>query len=148
MVPDKDGGASRSPSSRPSPPSAPARRPASAWAPLRYSPVFRALWIAQFASNVGTWMQTVGAQWLLIDGERHDEGNMAAIDRSTTQGGSRNAALRETNQTAIIVRLLRNAQVMGVRDAICGENLMGVDQRAVDGVRALSREADHRAAGR
>jgi MFS family permease len=29
--------------------------------------VFRALWIAQFASNIGTWMQTVGAQWLLID---------------------------------------------------------------------------------
>jgi MFS family permease len=26
------------------------------------------LWIAQFASNVGTWMQTVGAQWLLVDG--------------------------------------------------------------------------------
>ena len=48
---------------------------------------------------------------------------MAAIDRVTTQGGSRNAALRETNQTAIIVRLLRKAQVMGVRDAICGENL-------------------------
>ena len=42
-------------------------RPASAWAPLRLFPVFRALWIAQFASNVGTWMQTVGAQWLLID---------------------------------------------------------------------------------
>ena len=41
--------------------------PASAWAPLRRFPVFRALWIAQFASNVGTWMQTVGAQWLLID---------------------------------------------------------------------------------
>src|SRR5690349_20907670 len=28
--------------------------------------MFRALWIAQFASNVGTWMQTVGAQWLLV----------------------------------------------------------------------------------
>jgi MFS family permease len=41
--------------------------PASAWAPLRLFPLFRALWIAQFASNVGTWMQTVGAQWLLID---------------------------------------------------------------------------------
>jgi MFS family permease len=41
--------------------------PPSAWAPLRLFPVFRALWIAQFASNVGTWMQTVGAQWLLID---------------------------------------------------------------------------------
>ncbi|MET0863643.1 MAG: MFS transporter [Nakamurella sp.] len=40
--------------------------PASAWAPLGNA-VFRALWVAQFASNVGTWMQTVGAQWLLID---------------------------------------------------------------------------------
>ena len=39
----------------------------SAWAPIRIYPIFRALWIAQFASNVGTWMQTVGAQWLLVD---------------------------------------------------------------------------------
>ncbi len=39
----------------------------SALAPLRVSRVFRALWIAQFVSNIGTWMQTVGAQWLLID---------------------------------------------------------------------------------
>jgi MFS family permease len=38
-----------------------------AWAPIRWYPIFRALWIAQFASNVGTWMQTVGAQWLLVD---------------------------------------------------------------------------------
>jgi MFS family permease len=38
--------------------------PASAWAPLRH-PVYRALWISQFVSNVGTWMQTVGAQWLM-----------------------------------------------------------------------------------
>ncbi|MEU9385263.1 MFS transporter, partial [Streptomyces sp. NPDC048279] len=37
----------------------------SSWAPLAL-PVFRALWIAQFVSNVGTWMQTVGAQWLLL----------------------------------------------------------------------------------
>ncbi|MFD0513817.1 MFS transporter [Streptomyces aureus] len=28
--------------------------------------VFRALWIAQLVSNVGSWMQMVGAQWLLI----------------------------------------------------------------------------------
>ncbi|MEU2426398.1 MFS transporter [Streptomyces sp. NPDC007851] len=40
-------------------------RPESAWAPMA-APVFRALWIAQFVSNVGTWMQTVGAQWLLL----------------------------------------------------------------------------------
>jgi MFS family permease len=37
----------------------------SAWAPLRIG-VFRALWLAALASNVGTWMQTVGAQWLVV----------------------------------------------------------------------------------
>ncbi|MGY5032957.1 MFS transporter [Streptomyces sp. 900116325] len=37
----------------------------SAWAPLA-GRVFRALWIAQLVSNTGTWMQTVGAQWLLV----------------------------------------------------------------------------------
>ncbi|MCX4767209.1 MFS transporter [Streptomyces sp. NBC_01275] len=42
-----------------------ASRLASAWAPLA-APLFRALWIAQFVSNIGSWMQTVGAQWLLI----------------------------------------------------------------------------------
>jgi MFS family permease len=39
---------------------------ASAWAPLRIG-VFRALYLAVLASNIGTWMQTVGAQWLLVD---------------------------------------------------------------------------------
>jgi len=38
----------------------------SAWAPLRVT-VFRSLWLALLASNIGTWMQLVGAQWLLID---------------------------------------------------------------------------------
>src|ERR671927_367017 len=38
----------------------------SAWAPLRRR-WFRALWIAQFAANTGTWAQTVGAQWLMGD---------------------------------------------------------------------------------
>jgi MFS family permease len=37
-----------------------------AWAPLR-RPVYRGLLLAQFGSNVGTWMQTVGAQWLMGD---------------------------------------------------------------------------------
>ncbi|HEX9625945.1 MAG TPA: MFS transporter [Acidiferrobacterales bacterium] len=37
---------------------------APALAPLR-QPVFRALWIATVASNVGTWMQDVGAAWLM-----------------------------------------------------------------------------------
>ena len=39
------------------------------WAPLR-SPVYRALWIAQLVSNLGTWMQTVGAQWMLVGDPR------------------------------------------------------------------------------
>jgi predicted MFS family arabinose efflux permease len=37
----------------------------SAWAPLRVA-AFRALWIAVLVSNVGSWMQTVGAQWLVV----------------------------------------------------------------------------------
>jgi len=36
----------------------------SAWTPLR-EPLFRVLWIAAFASNVGTWMQNVAAAWLM-----------------------------------------------------------------------------------
>ena len=39
----------------------------SAWAPLRIG-VFRTLWIAALFSNMGDWMQTVGAQWLLVHG--------------------------------------------------------------------------------
>jgi MFS family permease len=37
-----------------------------AWAPLRQR-VFRWLWIGVLISWIGTWMQTVGAQWLLVD---------------------------------------------------------------------------------
>ena len=36
----------------------------SPWAPLR-RPIFRSLWIASLASNVGTWVQNVGAAWLM-----------------------------------------------------------------------------------
>lgn len=36
-----------------------------AWAPLR-SPVYRRLWLAQVVGNLGTWMQTVGAQWVVV----------------------------------------------------------------------------------
>lgn len=37
---------------------------ASAWHPLRV-PIFRSLLIADFASDIGTFMQTVGAAWLM-----------------------------------------------------------------------------------
>jgi MFS family permease len=36
------------------------------WAPLANG-VFRALWIASIASNIGTWMQNVGAGWLMTE---------------------------------------------------------------------------------
>ncbi|MGW3071389.1 MFS transporter [Kitasatospora sp. NPDC001132] len=47
----------------------------SAWSPLRRR-VFRDLWLAQFTSNVGSWMQTVGAQWLLVG---HGAGQVSLV---------------------------------------------------------------------
>lgn len=38
----------------------------SPWAPLRQR-VFAALWVGVLISGMGTWMQTVGAQWLLVE---------------------------------------------------------------------------------
>src|SRR5579862_4457520 len=35
-----------------------------AWTPLKH-PLFRAMWIASVVSNVGTWMHTVAASWLM-----------------------------------------------------------------------------------
>src|SRR5215813_3914370 len=40
------------------------RASTSAWAPLR-EPLFRSLWIAAVISYTGTWMQNVGAGWLM-----------------------------------------------------------------------------------
>jgi MFS family permease len=42
----------------------PASPSAGAFAPLRH-PVFRALWIANLASNTGMWIQNTGAGWLM-----------------------------------------------------------------------------------
>lgn len=36
----------------------------SAWTPLR-QPIFRALWTANFVSNIGTWMQSTASAWLM-----------------------------------------------------------------------------------
>jgi len=40
------------------------QRDGSAWAPLR-EPLFRSLWVAAVISYTGTWMQNVGAGWLM-----------------------------------------------------------------------------------
>ncbi len=50
------------PDSPPNP--TPTTRRLPAWAPLR-APLFRALWLASLASNIGTWMHEVGAAWLM-----------------------------------------------------------------------------------
>jgi MFS family permease len=42
------------------------RSDSTAWAPLGQR-AFRWLWIGALVSWIGTWMQTVGAQWLLVD---------------------------------------------------------------------------------
>src|SRR3954449_314136 len=60
----------------------PAERPVSAWAPLKIK-LYRWLLIAQFASNIGTWMQTVGAQWLMGD-LTHDPLQVALVQTATS----------------------------------------------------------------
>ena len=42
----------------------PTHAAASAWSPLQNT-LFRSLWIATIVSNIGTWMQDVGAGWLM-----------------------------------------------------------------------------------
>lgn len=48
----------------------------SAWAPLKIA-IYRNLFIAQLISNIGTWMQTVGAQWFLV--EHHSSATVVAL---------------------------------------------------------------------
>lgn len=55
----------------------------SVWAPLR-NPVFRSLFIAQFVSNVGTWMQSVAAQWFLV--EAHSSATIVALVQTASLG--------------------------------------------------------------
>lgn len=55
----------------------------SAWAPLR-NRVFRALFIAQFVSNIGTWMQIVAAQWFLV--ETHSSDVVVALIQTASLG--------------------------------------------------------------
>jgi MFS family permease len=48
----------------------------SVWAPIR-SRVYRNLFIAQLASNIGSWMQSVAAQWFLV--EKHSSDVVIAL---------------------------------------------------------------------
>ncbi len=55
----------------------------SAWAPLRQR-AFRWLWLGVLISSVGTWMQTVGAQWLMGDLTHGSSLEVALIQTATS----------------------------------------------------------------
>jgi MFS family permease len=55
----------------------------STWAPLR-NRVYRGLFIAQFVSNMGTWMQAVAAQWFLV--ENHSSDVIVALVQTASLG--------------------------------------------------------------
>jgi hypothetical protein len=76
----------------------------STWAPLHQS-AFRNLWIASFASNVGTWMQTVGAQWLLI--ERYTGPTLIALAQPAT--GAADRVIRDALPPAHMAQALEAA---------------------------------------
>jgi MFS family permease len=49
---------------------------------LRHS-AFRALWLAALVSTIGSWMQTVGAQWLLLD-QSHADALVALVQTASS----------------------------------------------------------------
>ncbi|HZC08637.1 MAG TPA: MFS transporter, partial [Mycobacterium sp.] len=55
----------------------------SVWAPLR-NRVYRNLFLASFASNIGTWMQSVAAQWFLV--EKHSSDVIVALVQTASLG--------------------------------------------------------------
>ncbi|ORW87880.1 MFS transporter [Mycobacterium sp. IEC1808] len=55
----------------------------SPFAPLR-NRIFRNLFVAQFVSNIGTWMQSVAAQWFLI--EAHSSATIVALVQTASLG--------------------------------------------------------------
>lgn len=53
----------------------------SPWAPLRRR-TFTILWVAQMGSNIGVWMQVVGAQWFLVE-SAHSPALVAWVQAAT-----------------------------------------------------------------
>lgn len=59
------------------------RGQSSGWAPMR-SRVYRNLFIAQFVSNIGSFMQSVAAQWFLV--EKHSSDVIVALVQTASLG--------------------------------------------------------------
>ena len=60
----------------------------SAFAPFRHR-AFRWLWLGVLISWTGTWMQTVGAQWLLVDAP-NAAALVSLVQAATTYGSADN----------------------------------------------------------
>ena len=63
-------------------PPPPQQAPGGIFAPFRY-PAFRAIWIANLWSNMGSQVQSVGAAWLMTD-LSHSHRMVALVQASTT----------------------------------------------------------------
>jgi MFS family permease len=55
----------------------------SPWAPL-HNRIYRSLFIASFVSSIGTWMQSVAAQWFLV--EKHSSDVIVALVQTASLG--------------------------------------------------------------
>jgi MFS family permease len=83
MLPRSDGSGRQSVTSMAAHPTQHDGGQLSAWTPLR-SRVYRNLFIAQCGSNIGTWMQTVAAQWFLV--EKHSSDVVVALVQTASLG--------------------------------------------------------------
>ncbi|MEY9937506.1 MFS transporter [Streptacidiphilus sp. MAP5-3] len=77
----------------------------SSWAPMAV-PAFRLLWLAQMVSNIGTWMQTVGAQWMLV--HQHN----AALLTSAVQAASLLPVLFVSLPAGVLADLLDRRHIL------------------------------------
>ncbi|QRP48534.1 MFS transporter [Amycolatopsis sp. FDAARGOS 1241] len=85
--------------------------PSSTWAPLRRQ-AFRALWIAQLGSNIGSWMQSVGAQWTVVHQPE------AATLTSIVQAASLIPVLFVSLPAGVLADVLDRRRLIGVLTAV------------------------------
>ncbi|WP_370084519.1 MFS transporter [Streptacidiphilus sp. MAP12-16] len=77
-------------------------------------PTFRLLWLAQMVSNIGTWMQTVGAQWMLVH-QPH-----AALLTSAVQAASLLPVLFVSLPAGVLADLLDRRHILLALSTIMG----------------------------
>ena len=75
------------------PASGPASTEPPAWAPLR-QPAFGWLWLGVLLSSVGTVMQTVGAQWLLVDASQRGRSGFSRAGGQHAKGQTQRPGLQ------------------------------------------------------